>query len=117
MTLTERFWSKVTQRGDCWIWTHSTNSRGYGLSAIAGTGKIYLAHRLAYESLRAEIPAGLTIDHLCRVKACVNPWHMEPVTVAENNRRSQPERTAGLLRSFVARRQMAAKFAAKRQAA
>jgi hypothetical protein len=102
MTLTERFWTKVTQRGDCWIWTHSTNSRGYGLSSIAG--KVYLAHRLAYEFLRAEIPAGLTIDHLCRVKACVNPWHMEPVTVAENNRRSQPERTAGSRRAWAERR-------------
>lgn len=45
------------------------------------------AHRLAYEELRGPIPSGLELDHKCRVRGCVNPWHLEPVTTAENIRR------------------------------
>lgn len=81
----ERFWRKVTKTDRCWLWTGSLQSRGYG--CVGFGGKRYLAHRLAYEWLVGPIPDGLTIDHLCRVKACVNPAHLEPVTGAENTRR------------------------------
>ena len=47
-----------------------------------------LVHRWAYEALVAPIPDGLTIDHLCRVRHCVNPAHLEVVTLAENIRRA-----------------------------
>jgi hypothetical protein len=50
---------------------------------------IVLAHRWAYEFLRAEIPEGLHIDHLCRNRACVNPWHLEPVTNRVNGLRGE----------------------------
>jgi hypothetical protein len=50
-----------------------------------------LAHRWAYEHFIGPIPAGLEIDHLCRVRHCVNPAHLEPVTKSENRRR-QPQR-------------------------
>ncbi|MFE7077907.1 HNH endonuclease signature motif containing protein [Streptomyces sp. NPDC057620] len=77
----EKFWSKVNG-GDvetCWIWTGATNGVRYG-SFTGGSGRQVLAHRWAYEALRAEIPAGLSLDHLCRNPTCVNPWHLEPVT-------------------------------------
>ena len=46
--------------------------------------KKYLAHRVAFEAYRHPIPEGLTIDHLCRVPACINPDHLEPVTLRIN---------------------------------
>ena len=78
---------KVTIRGDCWIFTGCLNSRGYG--CIQHEGRVQLAHRVAYETAIGPIPGGLTIDHLCMVKSCVNPAHLEPVTLAENLRRSR----------------------------
>lgn len=71
---------------DCWIWTGRPNSKGYGTFNPGGGAKAY-AHRWAYERLVAPIPAGLQLDHLCRVPMCVNPGHLEPVTAAENMRR------------------------------
>lgn len=76
----------------CWIWVGCTSRVGYGMIAVPkesgqpfGTG----AHRVFYQALRGIIPRGMVIDHLCKVKACVNPDHMEVVTLAENTRRAQ----------------------------
>lgn len=52
-----------------------------------GPGKYGYAHRIAYELVVGPIPEGLTLDHLCRVRRCVNPEHLEPVTMGENLRR------------------------------
>lgn len=82
------FWAKVDKSGDCWLWTASINASGYG--SFGAGGKSRLAHRVAYEFVRGEIPAGLTLDHLCRVRSCVNPDHLEPVTARENTRRGFP---------------------------
>jgi len=84
----EKFWSKVTKTSTCWLWTGAATGRGYG-SWRAPNGRDYGAHRLAYETLVGPIPDGLTVDHLCRNKACVNPAHMELVTVRENILRSK----------------------------
>lgn len=65
----------------CWFWLASTQ-KGYGVKKIAG--KYRPAHRWAYETLRGPIPDGLVIDHLCRQPLCVNPDHLEPVTIGEN---------------------------------
>lgn len=51
-------------------------------------GATSLAHRNSYESFKGPIPNGLHIDHKCRVRSCVNPDHLEAVTVQENNRRA-----------------------------
>jgi hypothetical protein len=80
-----RFWDKVQDRpkGEgCWLWEGAINSQGYG-NFWDGV-RFVKAHRFAYECLIGEIPEGLTIDHLCRVRHCVNPSHLEPVTMREN---------------------------------
>jgi hypothetical protein len=85
MDETQRFWSKVSV-GDCWVWTAATKFDGYGLFRAAG-GKQVFAHRWSYENLVGAIPGKLTVDHLCRVRACVNPDHMELVPMGVNIRR------------------------------
>lgn len=85
--LPDRFWAKVlvNPETECWEWQASL--RGGGYAAFYVEGKIMYGHRIAYETLAGNIPTGLTMDHLCRVRECVNPVHLEPVTVRENNRR------------------------------
>lgn len=88
---TARFWSKVDRRGsdDCWLWTASVCREGYGrFNATDIDLPSTLAHRIAYEWTVGPIPEGLHLDHLCRVRNCVNPAHLEPVTAAENTRRA-----------------------------
>lgn len=71
----------------CWDWLGARNSKGYG-SVTNGRGGSMLAHRAAYELIVGAIPEGLTVDHLCFNKPCVNTDHMEPVTAEENSRRA-----------------------------
>ncbi len=70
---------------ECWIWQGAKCSEGYGSIGYGPT--MFSTHRLAYERLVGPIPSGLHIDHLCRVRACCNPDHLEPVTQLENTRR------------------------------
>lgn len=78
-----RFWAKVNKTETCWLWTGSRKPEGYGEFGIGGRRKT-LAHRYSYELAKGPIPAGLVIDHLCRVRACVNPAHLEAVTQQTN---------------------------------
>jgi hypothetical protein len=71
----------------CWLWSGRANAAGYG--TVTFRRRDQLAHRVAFELLRAPIPAGLVLDHLCRVRCCVNPDHLEPVTQAVNVRRAE----------------------------
>lgn len=75
----------------CWLWTGGKN-RGYGRTTDGyladGRQRRVGVHRLMYELLVGPIPDGLQIDHLCRVPACCNPAHLEPVTARENTMRS-----------------------------
>jgi hypothetical protein len=88
LSLEDRFWAKVKPAAadECWLWQGSTTAQ-YGYGRMHVKGLPVPAHRIAYELLIAEIPPGLHIDHLCLNPRCVNPWHMEPVTNAENARR------------------------------
>ncbi|MFJ2650893.1 HNH endonuclease signature motif containing protein [Streptomyces sp. NPDC087420] len=91
MKLTEsderRFWSKVAlpDREGCMLWTASTTTKGYGRIRIGAHHAA--AHRVSYVLAYGEIPAGLQLDHLCRVRHCVAPLHLEAVTNRENVRR------------------------------
>lgn len=86
-----RFWAKVDywDPDHCWLWIGARTGSGYGALHEGAPSEHQLsAHRVSYELLVGPIPAGLTIDHLCRVKACVNPKHLEPVTQRENTMRN-----------------------------
>lgn len=87
ITPEERFFASVAQVGECWAWCGSAGAGGYGTFTVKRRN--ILAHRWAYEFLRAEIPDGLHLDHLCVNPPCVNPWHLEPVTPRENLHRSR----------------------------
>jgi len=80
--LDERVQSRIDRTGDCWLWVGFIKDNGYGSLTI--DGRTQYAHRLVYTALVGPIPAGAEIDHLCRVRHCVNPQHLEPVSKAEN---------------------------------
>jgi hypothetical protein len=81
----QRFWAKVNKTETCWLWTAYVSPKGYGTFSFGG--KACASHRFSYQMLIGPIPDGLQIDHLCRVRHCVNPAHLEPVTSLENSRR------------------------------
>lgn len=95
--LPDRFWNKVSPEPNsgCWLWFGSWDEKGYGRFGIGGRGKHKPAHRVSYEALVGAVAPGLELDHGCRVRCCVNPAHLEPVTHLENMRRvpPQPDRT------------------------
>lgn len=81
-----RFWPYVEKTDTCWLWTGNIAVNGYGKFRHGGSGQ-YSVHRFAYEHFIGPIPKGLTVDHLCRVRCCVNPAHLEVVTKRENTLR------------------------------
>ena len=86
--LAERIRAKiVVDASGCWLWTASKDRKGYGQYRL--NGKNRKAHVVVYRELVGSVPAGLQLDHLCRVRHCVNPAHLEPVTCAENIRRGE----------------------------
>lgn len=88
-TQLERFLKFVHKTPTCWLWIGGIQSKGYGMMRCgrAAEGMI-LAHRFAYEHFKGPLSEGLEIDHLCRVRCCVNPDHLELVTRKENLHRS-----------------------------
>ena len=72
----EGFYERIPFSG-CWIWLGAIQSKGYGNFTL--NGRSVLPHRFAYEQERGPIPKGKELDHLCRVRCCVNPAHLEAV--------------------------------------
>lgn len=90
--LAERLWSGAVADGTgCWPWQRSRDPSGYGRIQVGGRstngGRLLGAHRIAYKLVKGPIPEGLQIDHLCRNRRCINPDHLEAVTMRENTLR------------------------------
>lgn len=91
----ERFWPKVDRDGPvpdyaphlgpCWLWTASIRPNGYG--QFKGEDRVLSSHIWAYVDANGPVPEGLELDHLCRVRHCVRPSHLEAVTGRENRMR------------------------------
>lgn len=83
--LEDRLFPRIDADGPCWLWTGAINPNGYGVINLggrdAGTAPV---HRVVWELLVGLIPPGLDLDHLCRIRHCCNPDHLDPVTRAEN---------------------------------
>lgn len=81
----ERYWEKVNKTETCWLWTGAVADHGYGTHLV--DGRTRLAHRLAVQLSGRVIPPKMQVDHLCRVRRCVNPEHLEIVTPRVNTER------------------------------
>ena len=82
-------WSKfvAVNESGCWLWTGYVNNSGYGLFRVSTTRRT-TAHRMAYESFVGPIPTGYEVDHaVCSNRICVNPNHLEAVTLTVNRER------------------------------
>lgn len=82
----DRWWAKVDKTDACWLWTGSLDRRGYGQFDVWDESghKNHRAHRWGYQKLIRVLADDEVLDHLCRVRQCVNPAHLEPVTNMEN---------------------------------
>jgi HNH endonuclease len=88
MTFRERFDDFIFFSPDgCWLWTGCWDQSGYGMITVKH-GLTKRAHIVSYEMFVGPVPDGLEMDHLCRVRCCVNWRHLEAVTKAENAKRS-----------------------------
>lgn len=82
--LADRLFPKLDASGPCWLWTGALNRYGYGhISRGRRLGAVRV-HRAVWELLVGPIADGLELDHVCRVRHCCNPDHLEPVTRAVN---------------------------------
>jgi hypothetical protein len=90
MPLADRlaFYSIPEPNSGCLLFTGAILKSGYGSLYCLRSGYETLAHRWAYISAYGPIPDGLTIDHLCRTRSCIEPRHLEAVTRGENTRRA-----------------------------
>lgn len=83
----------------CWVWQLGLTKKGYARTKVPGFGPgLTRVHRASFELKHGAIPDGLVIDHLCRVKACCNPAHLEAVTAQLNNCRQHDNRPGQCVR-------------------
>lgn len=89
----DRFWPNVQvgEPDECWLWTGRRDGLGYGVLTVKGRN--VGVHRLAYELLVGEVPAGRHIHHRCKVQACCNPAHLESLPPGRHSRIHNPART------------------------
>ncbi|WP_084340476.1 HNH endonuclease signature motif containing protein [Ectopseudomonas oleovorans] len=88
----DRFDEKVkVDDSGCWLWTGHIDHKGYGVFGVTSK-QLWKAHRYSYARHVGPIPEGMQLDHLCRVRHCVNPKHLEPVTNQENTVRGNAAR-------------------------
>ena len=71
----------------CWCWVGRLNRNGYAYVWCQNDKRDVVGHRITYQLTRGMIPKGRILDHLCRVRSCINPYHLEPVTHQTNTLR------------------------------
>lgn len=86
MTVWQRLLDRLVIGDECWSWQGGHTTAGYSSMSLPGRRTDYV-HRVVYRLLRGPIPAELVVDHLCRNRGCVNPWHLELVPGVVNTRR------------------------------
>ena len=87
-TALDRFEDKYSvDDNGCWLWKASLRPNGY--SQFFDGSKVVYGHRWSHTHFKGAIPEGLQIDHLCRVRSCVNPEHLEAVNMEENVKRGE----------------------------
>lgn len=80
----DRFWPKVQVTQGCWLWIGGRDMHGYGHFYFGPDDGQGGSHRFSWELRNGPVPAGMHLDHLCRVRHCVRPDHMEVVSNREN---------------------------------
>lgn len=98
-------WAKTTVNPEtgCWEWQGWRNHAGYARAKFAGETQVLRLHRRTYAAVHGEIPDGMTIDHLCRVRHCINPVHLEAVSQRENALRGNTVNAANLAKTHCLR--------------
>lgn len=91
--LAARILERCVPDGDCLIWQGATNSRGYGCVSGGRKGNTLLAHRVVFTEEVGPIEDGMTVDHMCTNKLCMNVFHMQLVTASENSKLKNERQT------------------------